>query len=101
MGCCSEEVDTVRDLGKGRGSAGHHLVRRVTPGGLAVSGKSDHGTVVMTFERPRFVIEADREWRGEWVLVEYAVDLKTAARRADLLSRKNGERLRISDRGEK
>lgn len=56
------------------------------------------GVVVMAFEPPRFAIEIWRAWRNEWAVLEYAVDLKTAARRAELLTRKEDAPTRIIDR---
>jgi len=54
--------------------------------------------VVVHQERPRFVIEKFTEWRNEWTVVEYAIDLKTATRRMDTLARKIDASMRIVDR---
>lgn len=54
--------------------------------------------VVMEFQPPRFVIEMWRDWKSEWAVLEYATDLKTAARRAEMLTRKEDAATRIIDR---
>lgn len=56
--------------------------------------------VVVHQPRPRFVIEKLADWRNEWVVMEYAPDLKTATRRLDTLMRTNDCEMRILDREE-
>lgn len=55
--------------------------------------------VIVHQGRPRFVIEKHAAWRDEWTVVEFAVDLKTATRRMDTLTRTIDAEMRIIDRG--
>lgn len=54
--------------------------------------------VIVHQGKPRFVIEKHADWRNEWTVAEYAVDLKTATRRMDTLARTIDAEMRIIDR---